>query len=140
MRVREVMVANPIRVRFNTSIIEAAKLMRDNEIGSVIVVEEEEVKGIVTERDIVRRVVAEGIDLTNVLIHDIMTSPVISISPEEDIVQAAHMMRTKEIRRLIVMDGENLVGIVTTNDLLKKMKENVETLASMLYLVGRSWM
>jgi CBS domain-containing protein len=140
MRVREVMVANPIVVKANTSIIEAAKLMREHEIGSLIVVEEKAVKGIVTERDIVRRAVAEGKDVTSVPIQEIMTYPVTSISPEEDIVQAAHLMRTKEIRRLIVMEQGNLVGIVTTNDLLTNMKKNVDTLASMLYLIGRSWM
>ncbi|MEE8570060.1 MAG: CBS domain-containing protein [Candidatus Bathyarchaeia archaeon] len=69
-----------------------------------------------------------------------MSKPVFSISPEEEVVNAAHIMRQRGIRRVVVMDKETLIGIITTNDLVGNMKHNIEELASTLYLVGRTWM
>ena len=140
LKVRELMVPNPVKIEPNALIIEAAKLMRDKNIGSVIVVEKRKVLGIVTERDLVRRVLAENRDLKTVKMREIMSKPVFSISPEEEVVNAAHIMRQRGIRRVVVMDKEALIGIITTNDLVGNMKRNIEELASTLYLVGRTWM
>jgi len=140
LKVRELMVPNPVKIESNALIIEAAKLMRDKNIGSVIVVEKRKVLGIVTERDLVRRVLAENRDLKTVKMREIMSTPVFSISPEEEVVNAAHIMRQRGIRRVVVMDKEALIGIITTNDLVGNMKRNIEELASTLYLVGRTWM
>ena len=134
------MVPNPGKIEPNALIIEAAKLMRDKNIGSVIVVEKRKVLGIVTERDLVRRVLAENRDLKTLKMREIMSKPVFSISPEEEVVNAAHIMRQRGIRRVVVMDKEALIGIITTNDLVGNMKRNIEELASTLYLEGRTWM
>lgn len=140
LKVREAMVANPVTLGPNALITEAAKLMRDNKIGSVIVVEKQKVLGIVTERDLVRRVLAENREPKTVRIREVMSTSVVSVSPEEDVVNAAHIMRQRGIRRVVVMDKEDLVGIITTNDLAKHMQQNIEELGSILYIVGRTWM
>ena len=131
LKVRELMVPNPVKIEPNALIIEAAKLMRDKNIGSVIVVEKQKVLGIVTERDLVRRVLAENRDLKTVKMREIMSKPVFSISPEEEVVNAAHIMRQRGLRRVVVMDKEALIGIITTNDIVGNMKHNIEDVISL---------
>ena len=93
-----------------------------------------------TERDLVRRVLAENREPKTVKIRDVMSTSVVSVSPEEDVVKAAHIMRQRGIRRVVVTDKEDLAGIIKTNDLAKYMKQNIEELGSILYIVGRTWM
>lgn len=140
LKIREAMITDLVTISHNTSIYEAAKKMRDSKIGSIIVTKNGKVVGIVTERDLVRRVLAEYPDPQTISITNIMTTQVISISPEEDIADAAHPMRKKGIRRLTVIQEGKLVGIITTNDLIKNMTRHIEDVASMLYLIGRTWM
>ena len=140
LKVREVMVTNLVTIEPNALIFEVAKLMRDKKVGSVIIIKKRKVLGIVTERDLVRRVLAENRDPKTIKIRDVMSTPVFSISPEEDVVNAAHIMRQRGIRRIVVMTGDELVGVITTNDLARNMKRHIEELASTLYLVGRTWM
>ena len=120
-------------------VFEAAKLMRENRIGSVVVVNggSGEVLGIITERDLVRRVLAENKDVMTVKVSDVMTTPVVSIAPNEDIVDAAQLMRKNEIRRLVVMEGGKLIGIITANDIANNMKQAVDEFATALYLMGQ---
>jgi CBS domain-containing protein len=134
------MITNLVTISPNTSIYEAAKKMRDSKIGSIVVTKNSQVVGIVTERDLVRRVLAEYLDPRTITINNIMTPQVTSISPEEDIADAAHLMRKNGIRRLTVLQDGTLVGIITTNDLLRNMTRHIEDVASMLYLIGRTWM
>lgn len=134
LKISEAMVINPITVMPNVLVYEVAKLMRDKEIGSVIVVDKGKVLGIATERDLVRRVLTGDRDLKTVRISEVMTSPVISISQNEDIVDAAQLMKLRRIRRLIVIEEEKLVGIITSDDITRNMKRAVEEFASMLIL------
>ena len=131
------MVKNPTTVPPSVFVYEAAKSMRDKEIGSVIVVSEGKVQGIATERDLVRRVLAENKDPKTVRISDVMTSPVISISPNEDILEAAQLMKKKGIRRLIVMEGEKLVGIITSDDMTRNMKRAMDEYATITLYLSR---
>lgn len=132
------MVTDPITIGSNALVFEAAKLMCDKKIGSVIVVEKGKVLGIVTERDFVVRVIVENRDPKKAKIYDIMSAPVISISPKEDVVYAAQLMRKRGIKRLVVIEGEKLVGVITTNDLARNMTRAVEELATTLYIMGRT--
>jgi len=134
MNVSEVMVRDPVTVSPICLVYEVAKLMRDKEIGSVIIVDETMVVGIATERDLVRRVLAGDRDPKKVRIKEVMSSPVISISQSEDIVYAAQLMKKQRIRRLAVMDGKNLVGILTSDDMAQNMKRAAEDFAEMLIL------
>ena len=130
------MVTNPTTVRLDESVYNAALLMRDKKIGSLICVDKDKVLGIVTERDMVRRVIAEGKDPKAVKILDVMSSPVISVSPEEDVVDAAQLMSRSGVKRLVVMKGSKLVGILTADDLAGSMKRATEELATALYIIG----
>ena len=109
MLVREAMVKGPITIGPDEAVIEAAKTIREKSIGSLIVTEKENVLGIITERDLVRRVMAEDDDPKTVKVRHVMSSPVISISPEKDVIDAAQLMKKRGIRRLVVMDGDKLV-------------------------------
>jgi CBS domain-containing protein len=131
------MVKNPITVMPNVFVYEAARSMRDKEIGSVIVVDNGNVLGVVTERDLVRRVLAENRDPKTVKIREVMSSPVVSISPNEDILDAAYLMKKKGIRRLIVMEGEKLVGIITSDDMTRNMKRAMDEYATMTLYLSR---
>ena len=132
------MVTEPITIESNALVIEAAKLMSEKKIGSVIVVEKGKVVGIVTERDFVVRIIVANRDSKKNKINDIMSSPVISISPKEDVVYAAQLMRKKGIKRLVVIEREKLVGVITTNDLARNMTRAVEELATTLYIMGKT--
>lgn len=96
---------------------EAAKMMQKNDISSVLVESDGLIVGIVTERDIVRKIVAEGFDPEKVLLEDIMTSPLIVVSPEATIEDASKLMVTFGVRRLPVMQGRALVGIISATDI-----------------------
>jgi CBS domain-containing protein len=111
--------------------------MREKDIGSVIIAEEENVLGIVTERDLVRRVIAQNQDPHQVRISDVMTTPVVSIPSNEDVTGAAKLMKEKGIRRLVVMKGSELVGIITTDDLTRHMMRVVEEFATALFIMER---
>jgi CBS domain-containing protein len=131
------MTANPITVRSHSTVFDVAKLMREKDIGSVIIAEEENVLGIVTERDLVRRVIAQNQDPHQVRISDVMTTPVVSIPSNEDVTGAAKLMKEKGIRRLVVMKGSELVGIITTDDLTRHMMRVVEEFATALFIMER---
>jgi CBS domain-containing protein len=99
----------------------AAKLMRKNNVSSLLITEKDKYSGIVTEKDIINKVVTEGINPEDIKVREIMSTPLITISHKESIEKAAKLMIKKEIRRLAVMDGETVVGIITETDFTKKL-------------------
>ena len=119
MNIREVMTPNPRSVSPNDSIQNAACIMRDEDAGAVPVVDNGRAIGIVTDRDIVVRVVAEGGQL-NGPIRDIVTSALVSATPDMSTREAAELMSEHQIRRLPVVENERLVGIVSIGDLAVK--------------------
>jgi len=119
MNIREVMTSNPRCVSPNDSIQNAACIMRDEDTGAVPVVENGRAVGIVTDRDIVVRAVAEGGQL-NRPVRDIVTGSLVSASPDMSTREAAELMSEHQIRRLAVVEHERLVGIVSIGDLAVK--------------------
>lgn len=114
----EVMTANPWTVSDRSTIEEAARVMRDADIGDVIVLDPDgEVHGIVTDRDVVVRAVAKGIDTNSEPVGSICEGHVVSIGSEDSIEAALDLMRDHKVRRLPVVDDRRLVGIVTLGDL-----------------------
>ncbi len=99
----------------------AAKLMRKNNVSSLLITEKDKYSGILTEKDIINKVVAEGLNPEDVKVGEIMSTPLITISHKESIEKAAKLMIRKEIRRLALMDGETVVGIITETDFTKKL-------------------
>jgi CBS domain-containing protein len=91
--------------------------MRDAEIGDVIVIENNQVCGIVTDRDIVVRILAETRDPATTTLADICSHSIVTVTPTESVEEAVRLMRTHAIRRLPVVDGGQAVGIVSLGDL-----------------------
>jgi CBS domain-containing protein len=119
MNIREVMTPNPRSVSPNDSIQNAACIMRDEDAGAVPVVDNGRAIGIVTDRDIVVRVVAQGGQLSGP-VRDIVTSSLVSVTPDMSTREAAELMSEHQIRRLPVVENDRLVGIVSIGDLAVK--------------------
>lgn len=116
--VKEVMRAKVITVEPNATVREASQLMRKKKVGSVIVVEDKPV-GILTESDIIEKIVAEDKKASDVLVKEIMTSPIIVIDPYIDLEEAMKTMSACNIRRLPVIENGRLIGIITQKDVLR---------------------
>jgi CBS domain-containing protein len=116
-QVRDVMTTTPATVGIDEPIVAAARLMREYDIGDVLVCEGDEIRGIVTDRDIVVRAVADGIDLTSSPVEAVCSSEVVTVSPDTSLDDAARRMRERAVRRLPVVDGKRPVGIVSLGDL-----------------------
>lgn len=106
-----------VKVSPDRTVAEAAQVMADGRKSCVIVESAGVLVGIITERDIVRKIVADRIDPSKTLASDIMTTPVISISSDKSYIDAAKMMSSYQIRRLAVVDGGKIAGIITSDDL-----------------------
>ena len=117
-KVREVMAQQPRTVPVTGTVQDAARTMRDADVGDVIVLEDDgSLCGIVTDRDIAVRVVAEGRDPSSTALRDITSRDVVTISPEDDLDRAAQVMRERAVRRLPVTEGGSVVGVLAIGDL-----------------------
>ncbi len=118
--IREVMTPNPITLPATSSAIEAARAMRDSDIGDVVVLDGQKICGIVTDRDIVVRAVAEGLDPASTPLKEICSRELTTLSPQDSVDEAVRLMRDKAIRRLPVVENKRPVGIVSIGDLALK--------------------
>ena len=116
-QIRELMTPNPVALPGTASVHEAATAMRDKQIGDVIVIERDQVCGIVTDRDIVVRTVAERQDPATTTLADICSPSLVTVTPTDSVEEAVRRMRTHAIRRLPVVEGGQAVGIVSLGDL-----------------------
>ena len=117
--VADIMSSPVITIDIDAKVIDAAKIMAGKKIGSIIIMEGDRAVGIVTERDLLERVLGEGKDPSKVVMREVMSSPLISIGKNTAILEAMRVMRRHDIRRLTVIEGEQLIGIVTERDILK---------------------
>ena len=115
--VRGVMTSAPLRCQTNAPVVEAAQLMRDNDIGDVVVVDGADIAGILTDRDIVVRLVAEGLDPSTTEVSAICSREVVTVGPGDDLDTAVRLMREHAVRRLPVVEAGAVVGIVSLGDL-----------------------
>jgi CBS domain-containing protein len=115
--VEEIMTRDPRTVNEDDPIAEAARIMRDSDIGDVIVLQDGSVGGIVTDRDIVVRGVADGRDPESTSVSDVCTTGIEAIEPSASVDDALSRMREADIRRLPVVDGGRPVGIISLGDL-----------------------
>lgn len=114
--VKDVMTKDVVTVEASTTIVDAARRMRDDDIGNVLVTEGDELKGIITDRDITVRGVAEG-EIGEKTVGEICSGELVTLSPDEDVHDAAQKMRAHAVRRLPVVDGNKAIGIVAIGDL-----------------------
>ncbi len=122
----EIMSREPVTVAPDLTVDKAAAIMRDRGVGSLIVIDGTMAVGILTERDIVTKIAAANRSPASLRVRDVMTSPVISIPPHEDVEEAARKMSARRIRRLPVLEDGRLVGVVTENDILRLLPNLVE--------------
>jgi CBS domain-containing protein len=115
--VRELMTPTPIAMAAGFPLDDAARRMRDHDVGDVIVLDGARVCGVVTDRDIVVRAVAEGRDPKATRLGDICSRDVVAVHPDESPEAAARLMREHAVRRLPVLDGDTAIGIVSIGDL-----------------------
>lgn len=116
--VNQIMSKNVVTADKSTTIQESAEKMRKSKVGCVIVTENSKPVGIVTERDFVTKVAAEGRPLFTE-ISEVMSSPLITIDQEDTIWEASEMMKEKAIHKLPVIEDEKVLGIITTTDIVK---------------------
>jgi CBS domain-containing protein len=107
-----------LKVTPDTTVLEAARLMNHREVGSVLVVQDGNLVGIFTERDLMRRVVARELLPGTTRVGDVMTSSLVTCTPEARIVDCNTIMSERRIRHLPVVDLTGVVGVITTGDLL----------------------
>lgn len=117
-----------VEVERSTTIQEAAEKMDVHDVGSVLVVEAGMPIGIVTEADFTRKVVVNSIDSSEP-ISRIMSSPIHFVAPEADLMQAAHAFRTNHIKKLPVVRGDRLYGMVTQTDVIRHIVSTIQELA-----------
>jgi CBS domain-containing protein len=125
MTIADVMTKSVISVDASMTINGAAKMMEDAKVGAVIVMENNTPVGIVTDRDFAVKVVARAYDITTP-VKQIMSSPLFSINSDESVRTAADLMHDRGIRKLPVIDGENVVGIITATDIVNLLAVCVE--------------
>jgi len=121
-----------------TSVLAAAKLMRDKEIGALPVIEEGKLVGMITERDMTFRILAEGVNPSKVFVSEYMTPDPVYVSPFADVMDCLNLMKDKKIRHVPVLEGEKLVGIVSVRDVLYALLKNQELVAQQFesYITG----
>ena len=127
--VKDVMSSPVITVGENASVRKASQLMANNEIGCVIVVTKKaKPTGIITTTDLVKRVLAKNVQPSKLRVKEVMTSPLITIGPEETLTETARRMSHLNIRRLGVVYKGNLVGIISSKGILAVTPELIETI------------
>ena len=136
-RVCDVMTRKPIAVSPQTSVRDCARIMRDNNVSSLVVRENDVLKGHITDDVLIRVVVADGLNVDKTVASEIMLTRVPTIEPKKDIYDALMMMRDYEMRQLPVVDQENgskLVGLLTLKDILKIQPQLFELLVDKIVL------
>jgi CBS domain-containing protein len=121
--VNEVMTHDPDTVEPGAALVDAARIMRDADVGDVVVVENGTLKGILTDRDIVVRAIADGRDPSSTTVGDIVTGDVVTVTPDQSASDAARIMRERDVRRLPVVQDGRPVGIVSIGDLAVELDE-----------------
>jgi CBS domain-containing protein len=135
-KVKEVMTKTVVTIESDKTVAEAASLMAQNDVGNLIVMQNNIPIGIVTERDFVRRLVAKE-KTSNTRIAEIMSTPLRVIDPDAPLKEAARRMVRKRIRRLPVIKDNKLVGIITTADFAKHLSKKTFT-DDLMEAIGRT--
>lgn len=127
-KVKEIMVSPVVTVDAEATIHEAARVMGEKKIGSVVVTRDSKPVGIFTERDLMTKVIANGMDMKKVKIADSMSSPLVTVDEETPVKDAIILMAGRRIRRLPVTRKDQLVGIVTGTDIFSFLSLFMESL------------
>ena len=118
-KVADAMTTKPVSVNQNTTLLDCARTMDEKHVGAVVVKDNERSFGIITEQDIVRKVVAKGINPLTEKVKDYMEKKLVTVNPDEDIYDALILMRDNNIRHLPVVEDNRMIGLLTIKDILK---------------------
>jgi len=116
--VRDIMTEKVVSIDETKTIKEAASMMNEARIGSIIITKDDTPVGILTERDFVTKITAKEIPLSTQL-SEVMTKPLLAVGPNQTVWEAAEIMKNMEIHRVAVQEGNKIIGMVTTTDLVK---------------------
>jgi CBS domain-containing protein len=122
--VRDTMTGNPRSISASASVVDAAQLMREAHVGSLPITDGEELVGMITDRDITMRVVAESGDHMGTSVGDVSSRDLITVEPDRDLDEALQLMARHQVRRLPVVENGRLVGIVAQADIALSENEN----------------
>ena len=114
------------------SVLDAIRMMAEHHIGSVMVMEDGRLQGIVTERDYARKVILLGRSSSETPLSDIMSSPVLTVKPTDTVTYCMTLMTDRKIRHLPVLDGDDLLGLISIGDLVKAVIEQQQEEISQL--------
>jgi len=128
LRIVDVMIREVVTIDENVSVKEAVDIMNQFEIGSIIATRKGKAVGIITERDLLKRIIAEGKNAKKTMVKDIMSSPLIVIAPNTSLEEAARLMFEKKIKKLLVIDQNRLVGLVSLTDIARVQPEVIKIL------------
>lgn len=132
IKVEDIMVKDVITIEKGKSIVDAAKLMKQNKIGSVVIIEKKKAVGIITERDLVRKAIADN--NISKKVEELMSKPIIVVRPETSIEDASKVMSENKIKRLLVIDrDDSLLGIITEDDIIKILPSLVDLVEEKAY-------
>ena len=132
--VGDAMTMNPITISTKKTLRDAARIMRDEHVGSLLVTEDKNIVGIVTERDIVKKAVAELGNPSQKKVKEVMATDLVTTTPEEDIFEAIRIMRDYNFRHLPVKHGGKIIGLITMKDILKIEPDLYEILVEKIKL------
>ena len=130
VKVKDIMSSPVYSVDKEATVMDAVKVMVDHKIGSILIRDGDEYVGIMTERDILERVVAKQLDPKDVKVKEVMSSPLVSVESNASLGQATDVMTINNVRRLLVKEGDKVVGVITQRDLLNSIHDTFFMLAS----------
>jgi CBS domain-containing protein len=119
LKLEDIMVKEVMTIDENSTVKEAAEVMNKFEIGCLVAVRKDKAIGMITERDLLKRVVTEAKDVAETRVKDIMSSPLVVVDPGMDLEEAVKLMFQMKIKKLPVVDGKRLVGLVTLTDIAR---------------------
>jgi CBS domain-containing protein len=131
MLLKDIMKQNVISVFSDSPVSEAARKMEEHNIGCLPVLQDGQIKGILTDRDIVTKAIARGSDPSLTKVADVMQPHVISATAEMDVLEALRLMSLNHVRRLPILEDGRIVGIVSAMDLARVVQEEVDNLLSL---------
>jgi CBS domain-containing protein len=120
MKARDIMTRNPEVATPSTSIGDVAQMMRDLDVGIVPVSDGDKLLGVITDRDITIRVTAEGLNPFDTTVQAFVSPNPVTVSPDDDVEKIRQLMADKQIRRVLVTDGDRLAGIISIGDVAVK--------------------
>ena len=124
-KARDIMQKNVITIELEKTVQYASTILKDNDISFLVVVENSKPVGIVSERDIVRKIVAENKEASKIQLESIMSKKFKWVEPNSSIESAVQKMLNNNIRRLVVLEDENLVGVITQTDLTEFLRSKI---------------